>query len=168
MLRQFGYATLRYVTISYNYHTVNHTLGFDDRQTGTHTNTIEGTWTHVTIFLNANNRQTNYIYYLDEYMLASLCCAVAIDPFTMFLLSSHKPTCRYTLRKHFSSLPCPYHVRNIVLTPCICHTTIDYLPLTVFYAHCPLTTHNFSCVVDEGEADSEAVYNLCLIFKIML
>jgi hypothetical protein len=56
-----------------------------DPHTGAHTNTIEGTWTHVKIFLNAYNRKTNYIYSLSEYMFESLCAARAIDPFTMFL-----------------------------------------------------------------------------------
>jgi hypothetical protein len=36
-------------------------------RTGAHTNTIEATWKHVNVFLNAYNRQINYIYYLILY-----------------------------------------------------------------------------------------------------
>jgi hypothetical protein len=56
-----------------------------DPHTGAHTNTIERTWKHVKVFLNAYNRKTNYIYSLSEYIFASLCAARATDPFTMFL-----------------------------------------------------------------------------------
>jgi hypothetical protein len=52
---------------------------------GIQTNTILATWKHVKVSLNFYNRQTNYIYYLSDYMLACLCRARAIEPFTMFL-----------------------------------------------------------------------------------
>jgi hypothetical protein len=42
-------------------------------------------WKHVKVFLNAYNRQTNYIYYISNYMFACLCRARAINPFTTFL-----------------------------------------------------------------------------------
>jgi hypothetical protein len=77
-----------YVRLSdegYTHHTVNYTVRFVDPHTGAHTNTIEGTWKHVKVFLNAYNRKTNYIYSLSEYMFASLCAERATDLFTMFL-----------------------------------------------------------------------------------
>jgi hypothetical protein len=61
-------------------------------RTGAHTDTIDATWKHVKVILNAYNRQTNYIYCLAEYMFASLCRARNIYRFTMFL--TRRQRCR--------------------------------------------------------------------------
>jgi hypothetical protein len=90
-------------------------------RTGAHTNTTEATWKHVKVFLNAYNRQTNYIYYLSENMLASLCRARAIDPFTMFLLViTHvdwalRPTDYYYQIGNFNAIGRKREAESIVL-----------------------------------------------------
>ena len=41
-----GYAKLS-KDIEFTHHTVNHSIGFMNHQTGTRTNTVEGTWSDV-------------------------------------------------------------------------------------------------------------------------
>lgn len=53
----------------YAHLTVNHKLHFKDPETGTHSNTIEGTWRHVKNKLPAYNRQKKFfVHYLSKFM----------------------------------------------------------------------------------------------------
>jgi transposase-like protein len=69
----------------YTHRTVNHSIGFVDQRTGTHTNTIESTWRHVKAFLSTYNRKGDYIYHLAHYMFLARCRAEQVSPFTKFL-----------------------------------------------------------------------------------
>jgi len=44
----------------YKHSTVNHSLYFKDPETGAHTNTIEGTWSHVKVFLRNYTKAEDY------------------------------------------------------------------------------------------------------------
>jgi transposase-like protein len=69
----------------YTQYTVNHSIGFVDQRTGAHTNTIEGTWLHVKVYLSPYNRQVDYIYHTAYYMFATKFRAEKVHPFTKFL-----------------------------------------------------------------------------------
>ena len=72
---------------------------------------IQGTWKHVKVFVNAYNRKTNYIYYLLQYIFASVCCSRAIHPFTMF---HHViPHVDWSLRPAHASPLSPPHRTNM-------------------------------------------------------
>jgi hypothetical protein len=42
------------------------------------------TWKHVKVALNPYNQQTQYVYYLAEYMFNTLCQPHAVNQFTLF------------------------------------------------------------------------------------
>jgi len=42
-------------TLGYTHQTINHSIHFIDPDTGAHTNTIEGTWHQVKVFLGQSN-----------------------------------------------------------------------------------------------------------------
>jgi transposase-like protein len=69
----------------YTHRTVNHSIHFIDPHTGAHTNTIEGTWHHVKVFLGQYNRGDDYHYHLAHYMFAARCKAQGVLPFPQFL-----------------------------------------------------------------------------------
>jgi len=69
----------------YKHSTVNHSLYFKDPDTGVHTNTIEGTWSHVKVFLRHYSKAEDYRYHLAHYMFAASCRARGIPPFLEFL-----------------------------------------------------------------------------------
>ena len=55
-------------THGYTHQTVNHTIGFVDERTGTHTNTTESTNRHVKAFRNPYNRVNDHICHLAHYI----------------------------------------------------------------------------------------------------
>jgi uncharacterized protein (DUF2235 family) len=67
------------------YRTVNHSIGFVDQCSGTHTNTIESMWRRVKAFLSLYNRTGDYIYHLAHCMFAVRCRAEKVDQFTKFV-----------------------------------------------------------------------------------
>ena len=64
--------------------TVNHSLYFVDPDTGIHTNTIESMWRHAKVYLLSYNRQSEFQYYLYEYLFRK-CLAKGVNVFTEFL-----------------------------------------------------------------------------------
>jgi len=64
---------------------MNHRIGFVNHATGVHTNTIEGYWHHLKVYVDPYCRKKGYIYQLAQYMFAARCAANNVDPFTMFL-----------------------------------------------------------------------------------
>jgi len=69
----------------YTHQTVNHRIGFVNHATGAHTNTIEGYWHHLKVYVDPYCRKKGYVYQLAQYMFAARCAADNVDPFTMFL-----------------------------------------------------------------------------------
>jgi transposase-like protein len=69
----------------YRHRTVNHSIHFVDPHTGAHTNTTEGTWHHVQVFLANYSRGEDYIYHLAHYMFAARCKAEGAPAFLQFL-----------------------------------------------------------------------------------
>jgi hypothetical protein len=69
----------------YTHRTVNHRIGFIDPDTGAQTNTIEGCWQRLKVFINPYNRKRGYIHDLAHYMFAVRCKADNVDEFTKFL-----------------------------------------------------------------------------------
>ena len=72
-------------TQGYIHQTVNHSIHFVDPNTGAHTNTIEGTWHQVKVFLGQYNRGEDYEFHLAQYMFAARCKAQGVPPFTQLL-----------------------------------------------------------------------------------
>jgi transposase-like protein len=68
----------------YTHHTVNHSIEFVNKETGAHTNTIEGTWRHVKAFLSPCNRKGD-VFHLAHYMFAARCEAKKVHQFTKFI-----------------------------------------------------------------------------------
>jgi hypothetical protein len=56
----------RLVEHGYDHRTVNHSIHFRDPETGTHTNTIEGTWNGVKMCIAPRNRTRDDI---DEHLM---------------------------------------------------------------------------------------------------
>ena len=48
----------------YTHHTTNHTTAFVHERTKGHTTTMDSTWGHVKAFINAYNRNVDYIHHL--------------------------------------------------------------------------------------------------------
>jgi len=65
--------------------TVSHSFCFKDPKTGAHTNTIEGTWHHVKVFLEHYTKAEDYRYHLAHYMFAASCRANGKAPFLKFV-----------------------------------------------------------------------------------
>jgi hypothetical protein len=60
-------------------------MHFVDPKIGAHTNTIEGNWCQVKVFLGQYKRGDDYEFYLGNYMFAARCKAKGVPLFTNFL-----------------------------------------------------------------------------------
>jgi hypothetical protein len=69
----------------YTHHTVNHSMHFVDPNTGAHTNTVEGTWHQVKVFLGQYNRGDDYHLHLGHYLFMARCRAQGVPPLIQFL-----------------------------------------------------------------------------------
>jgi hypothetical protein len=72
-------------SLGYEHRTVNHSIGFRDPVSGEHTNTTEGTWSRVKVFLGCYNRGEDYHYHLAHYLFAARCKAEGKSTFLEFL-----------------------------------------------------------------------------------
>ncbi|GFW83937.1 DDE_Tnp_IS1595 domain-containing protein [Trichonephila clavipes] len=70
---------------NYVHLTVNHSYCFVDLVTQWHTNTIESVWRHIKASLPVYNRQTDFCFYLAEFMFRASCQEKKVDVFTTFL-----------------------------------------------------------------------------------
>ena len=69
----------------YTHRTVNHSIQFQNPQTGAHTNTIAITWRSVKVFPGQYNRGEDYEYLLAHYMFAARCKARGVPRYLQFL-----------------------------------------------------------------------------------
>ena len=53
---------------------INHSLHFKDPDSGTHTNSIEGTWSAIKLSMNTNHLVGEFDLYLAKYMWRRLHC----------------------------------------------------------------------------------------------